>query len=232
MRRFLVPCGLAAVCALAGVQFAAGAPAQANTTVGPLAGNGNFTVNTRSASSSCPTRAVVTGLQVAQERRGFIGAVAVICTAPNGTVTTGSVIGDTGVSQSTASCNGTKGLGIYGYTGDIVNGVGIRCGAAGGTATNGPLVWSGRGGAPNGPYDCSVGSALTGLTGTYARYFGGDVVVSLTGICTAVVPTSKAQCKHGGWRNFTAPSFKNQGQCVSWFEHHVRHHGKGKGHGR
>jgi hypothetical protein len=43
-------------------------------------------------------------------------------------------------------------------------------------------------------------------------------------------PTSKAQCKQGGWKSFTDPSFKNQGQCVSWFNHHVAHHGKGKGH--
>ena len=43
-------------------------------------------------------------------------------------------------------------------------------------------------------------------------------------------PTSKAQCKKGGWKLFTDPSFKNQGQCVSWFNHHARHHGKGKGH--
>ena len=34
------------------------------------------------------------------------------------------------------------------------------------------------------------------------------------------VPTvdrSKDQCKHGGWRNLTSPSFKNQGDCVSFF---------------
>lgn len=43
-------------------------------------------------------------------------------------------------------------------------------------------------------------------------------------------PTSKAQCKKGGWKSFTDPSFRNQGQCVSWFNHHVKHHGKGKGH--
>src|SRR5262245_42489315 len=43
-------------------------------------------------------------------------------------------------------------------------------------------------------------------------------------------PTSKAQCKKGGWKSFTDPSFRNQGQCVSWFNHHVQHHGKGKGH--
>jgi hypothetical protein len=28
------------------------------------------------------------------------------------------------------------------------------------------------------------------------------------------LPTSKDQCKNGGWRNF--PDFKNEGQCVSF----------------
>ena len=32
----------------------------------------------------------------------------------------------------------------------------------------------------------------------------------------ARVPTSKEQCKNGGWRNF--PEFKNQGQCVAFVE--------------
>ena len=34
------------------------------------------------------------------------------------------------------------------------------------------------------------------------------------------VPTTQAakdQCKDGGWQNFTNPSFKNQGDCVSYF---------------
>ena len=52
--------------------------------------------------------------------------------------------------------------------------------------------------------------------------FNGQSQVTLTG-----GPTSKKQCKHGGWRSFTSPSFKNQGQCVSWFQHHVLHHGHG-----
>jgi hypothetical protein len=30
----------------------------------------------------------------------------------------------------------------------------------------------------------------------------------------ATTPTSKGQCKHGGWKNFGG-LFKNQGQCVS-----------------
>ena len=38
-------------------------------------------------------------------------------------------------------------------------------------------------------------------------------------------PTSKAQCKHGGWQTFNNPSFKNQGQCVAYVNHH---NGKGK----
>jgi len=35
-------------------------------------------------------------------------------------------------------------------------------------------------------------------------------------------PTSKSQCKNGGWKTFTSPTFKNQGDCVSF----VATHGK------
>ena len=31
------------------------------------------------------------------------------------------------------------------------------------------------------------------------------------------VQTAKDQCKNGGWRNFSSPTFKNQGDCVSFF---------------
>jgi hypothetical protein len=43
-----------------------------------------------------------------------------------------------------------------------------------------------------------------------------------------VRPTTKNQCKKGGWRRFTNPSFKNQGQCVAY----VNHQGKDYKHGR
>ncbi len=33
-------------------------------------------------------------------------------------------------------------------------------------------------------------------------------------------PTNKDQCKNGGWMNFTNPSFRNQGQCVSYVNTH------------
>jgi hypothetical protein len=32
----------------------------------------------------------------------------------------------------------------------------------------------------------------------------------------AATPTSKDQCKNGGWKTFTDPAFKNQGDCVSF----------------
>lgn len=39
-------------------------------------------------------------------------------------------------------------------------------------------------------------------------------------------PTDKNQCKDGGWKTFNNPTFKNQGQCVDFVEHHQKddHH--------
>lgn len=50
------------------------APAFASTATGTLAG-GFGAGSSQSVSSSCPTGAVVTGLQVSQERRGFVSVV-------------------------------------------------------------------------------------------------------------------------------------------------------------
>lgn len=33
-------------------------------------------------------------------------------------------------------------------------------------------------------------------------------------------PKGEKQCKHGGWKTFTNPSFKNQGQCIKYMKHH------------
>ena len=32
---------------------------------------------------------------------------------------------------------------------------------------------------------------------------------------TVAPPTDKDQCKNGGWQQFNAPAFKNEGDCVS-----------------
>lgn len=42
-------------------------------------------------------------------------------------------------------------------------------------------------------------------------------------------PDDKDDCKNDGWKRFTNPSFENQGDCVSWTNHHG---GKGKGKGK
>ncbi len=44
-----------------------------------------------------------------------------------------------------------------------------------------------------------------------------DVVVPP--VATSTAPTMKSQCKDGGWMSFTDPTFKNQGQCVSYVMH-------------
>jgi hypothetical protein len=35
----------------------------------------------------------------------------------------------------------------------------------------------------------------------------------------AVDRSGKNACKHGGWKTFTSPAFRNQGQCVKYFVH-------------
>lgn len=46
--------------------------------------------------------------------------------------------------------------------------------------------------------------------------------------------TSKSQCKNNGWKIFNNPSFKNQGQCIDYVEHHNQdkdHHDEDDKHG-
>ena len=60
-----------------------------------------------------------------------------------------------------------------------------------------------------GPTDCS--SFPTGIQA------GVNEVGDLTIIDAPSLPTSKDQCKNGGWRNY-GTTFKNQGQCVAFVE--------------
>ncbi len=43
----------------------------------------------------------------------------------------------------------------------------------------------------------------------------GNASILLNPTPPVITPTMKSQCKKGGWKTFTNPSFKNQGQCVS-----------------
>ncbi len=42
-------------------------------------------------------------------------------------------------------------------------------------------------------------------------------------------PTNKDQCKKDGWRTFNNPTFKNQGDCVSYLEKHEKGENKSRG---
>jgi hypothetical protein len=43
---------------------------------------------------------------------------------------------------------------------------------------------------------------------------------NISATLSPALPTTKAQCKKGGWKQFRNPSFKNQGQCVKFVNHH------------
>jgi hypothetical protein len=55
------------------------------------------------------------------------------------------------------------------------------------------------------PFDCTEPLAF----GSFSTLVGDMVVVD-----ASARPTSKQECKNGGWRNF--PGFNNQGHCVSF----------------
>jgi len=52
------------------------------------------------------------------------------------------------------------------------------------------------------------------------------IIVSNTAPTTPSTPAGKDQCKKGGWKTFTDPSFKNQGQCVSYVNGRANNHGQ------
>lgn len=52
-----------------------------------------------------------------------------------------------------------------------------------------------------------------------------QTVIVTNPVVTFDAPTSKDQCKDGGWQSFSSQAFKNQGDCVSFFASN----GKAKG---
>jgi hypothetical protein len=75
----------------------------------------------------------------------------------------------------------------------------------------------------------AAGQQVPNPTGTIISV---DVKIDIEGVAdltditfngVAQVPvvqlTTKDQCKNGGWKTFTDPSFTNQGQCVSYVNH-------------
>jgi hypothetical protein len=78
------------------------------------------------------------------------------------------------------------------------------------------------------PYPAGLGLLSTNAGATWAPFtdFGSTDFPFKTYVLQP--PTSKQQCKKGGWRKFTNPAFKNQGQCVKFVNHHDGKGGKAK----
>jgi choice-of-anchor C domain-containing protein len=65
-------------------------------------------------------------------------------------------------------------------------------------------------------YNFVATSTSTTLTfaSTTAGYFG----PALDNVVVEAVTSNKDQCKNNGWKTFTNPAFKNQGDCVSYIQ--------------
>jgi DNA-binding beta-propeller fold protein YncE len=63
-------------------------------------------------------------------------------------------------------------------------------------------------------YDVSAGGNLSPKNPATVAAGRGPTAVAVSPL--ARVPTTKEQCKHGGWRQF---GFKNQGQCIRFVKH-------------
>jgi hypothetical protein len=122
----------------------------------------------------------------------------------------------------------TPGLDGAGYTSDgpgSGGSGGIACDGQGGGGGGGGGYYGGGGGggefpggyAGGGGSDfCSSLATLSGcqVTGTNSSFGSASVVITYS-----IVPTSKDQCKEGGWQKLTdnnGTPFKNQGDCVSY----------------
>ena len=71
-------------------------------------------------------------------------------------------------------------------------------------------TWFDPSGPRPGPTDCTTPGATP-----YVNDRG-----DLTVVNTQALPTSKDQCKNGGWKTYGV--FKNEGDCVSFVRHHAR----------
>ena len=133
-----------------------------------------------------------------------------------------------GINAFNFTCNGQNG-GASSAAGPGVGGGGGGgdCGDGGGSGGGGYFAGGGGGGSGAGAGGGGGGTdfcaaAIAGCTvssgaGTQSSAGSEPGFSQVTITYTLPGPTSKAQCKNGGWRNF-GTMFRNQGQCVTLFD--------------
>lgn len=119
----------------------------------------------------------------------------------------------------------------------VVNGQNFFLGCSGGVATDlgngwthvqfGPAQFAAAGIPAAGTlddlliiFDEGTDTPPNATIGTPGRVVIDNVSVNGQVVGESTKPTSKDDCKNGGWMKFQDPSFKNQGQCVSFVVSH------------
>ena len=76
---------------------------------------------------------------------------------------------------------------------------------------------------PQDPNNKSAPGTMTGLSILIDQNGTADVTkITVNGELQKPLPkglTAKKQCMKGGWKNSTSPRFRNQGQCISYWNH-------------
>jgi hypothetical protein len=117
-------------------------------------------------------------------------------------------------------CIGSGDVGVLLGNGDGTFHSAVAYGSGGDTAFSVAVADVNGDGKP----DLVVGNECGGANCEIQGVVG--VLINTTITPAPKAPTSKEQCKHGGYKKFGPPAgpFKNQGECVSYVEHHDHDH--------
>ena len=177
--------------ALAGVTVAGQMAAHASTPTGML-GNTSFGETSGTPSvSACPAGTFAVGAQIwVEDPRDEEGApqyttgIALSCRDSSGNISAAPTAGPAYDGVGSSMCNpGDLAVGLYGFSGQVMDAIGIRCASGSGTY-DAPLV-GGTGGGAVGPADCPTGYALTSVTVWSGDYFGLPDLYGIQGACDA-----------------------------------------------
>ena len=183
------------------------------TTCADISGAGSATYVLAPLDSGGTVRVAVTGTNAAGSQIAYSATTAAIANAvgaPMGTAvpaTSGTLVVGSTLSATPGTWAGTVPM-TFAYEWLRCDAAGAACQTiAGATGLSYVLALSDVGHTLR----FEVGAANTAGTATATSLQTAVVVASTP---TVGQPTSKRQCKHHGWKTFTSPSFRNQGQCV------------------
>ena len=106
------------------------------------------------------------------------------------------------------------------------SGSGAAAGSASPSTTDSKSSATPGSGSATGGTTSGGGSATTGSSGTTSGSVSGSTGSGSTAGSAspsiADTPSSRDDCRNGGWSKYSTPKFKNQGDCISWVNKHQR----------